>query len=362
MKKKKLAIIGTVGVPALYGGFETLLENLLDYLSVEYDITVFCEADAYAVKLDIYKDAKLIYLNFKANGFQSIFFDSFSIFKSFHKNDYLLILGVSGTIVLPFIKLFCKAKIITNIDGMEWKRDKWGTFQKIFLKFSERMAVNYSDMVISDNLYIKKHIKDTYKIDSTLIAYGGDHVSVEMNFYLGEKFNLQKANYLFTVCRIEPENNIELLIQAYLDSQLHIPYVIVGNWNASQFGKNLINKYSSNSNLRLIHPIYDQNVLDQLRANCYFYLHGHSAGGTNPSLVEAMFLKLPIIAFGVSYNRATTHDEALYFSDSESLIKILGNLSKVDREVISHKMFEIAKKNYTWRNISMKYLNVLKTL
>jgi glycosyltransferase involved in cell wall biosynthesis len=362
MIKKKLAVIGTVGVPALYGGFETLLENLLDYLPVDFEVTVFCEANAYKHKITNYKGAKLVYLNYKANGFQSIFFDVISILKSFNKNDYLLILGVSGTIILPFIKSFCRAKIITNIDGMEWKRDKWGTSQKKFLKFSEEVGVKYSDLVISDNYFIQEHVKKNYNVNSTLIAYGGDHVNAGDDFSLAEKHLLQKSNYFFTVCRIEPENNIELLINAYLASKSQIPYVIVGNWQASVFGKRIKNIYASEANLRLLDPIYNQQELDQLRANCYYYLHGHSAGGTNPSLVEAMFLGLPIIAYGVSYNRSTTFDEALYFSDEKSLINILTGLEEMDRAALSLKMYENAQRAYTWKLISQKYIDAIKNL
>lgn len=360
--KNKLAIIGTVGVPALYGGFETLLENLLDYLLQEYNVTVFCEAEAYDKKLTVYKGADLVYLNYKANGFQSIFFDVVSILKSFNKNDYLLILGVSGTVILPLIKPFCKAKIITNIDGLEWKRDKWGTIQKTFLKFSEKLAVNFSDLVIADNYFIQEHVKNSYAVNSTLIAYGGDHVNVAADFNLGHRYNLQKAQYFFTVCRIEPENNLEMLINGYLDSGLQLPYLIVGNWQASYFGKNILGKYAGISRIRLLDPIYEQNELDQLRANCYYYLHGHSAGGTNPSLVEAMYLALPIIAFGVSYNRSTTGDQALYFSDQTTLTNILMYLGDEDRSALSSSMLGIAKREYTWERISHKYLEVIKNL
>lgn len=362
MNKKRIAIIGTVGVPALYGGFETLLENLLDYLPHDFEVTVFCEAQAYEEKLKEYKAAQLVYLNYKANGYQSIFFDVISILKSFRKNDYLLILGVSGTIILPFIKPFCKARIITNIDGMEWKRDKWGPFQKKFLKFSEKVGVKFSDLVISDNFYIQEHVRKSYNVDSTLIAYGGDHVKVGNVFSVAEKYNLQKTNYFFTVCRIEPENNIELLIKAYLDSGLDMPYVIVGNWEASGFGRSMLRKYADVPGLRLLKPIYDQTELDQLRANCYYYLHGHSAGGTNPSLVEAMYLRLPIIAFGVSYNRSTTFGEALYFSDQQSLVNILTDLENKDRKGISLRMYEIAKAEYTWEIISHKYIKAIKSI
>nr|MBI1230102.1 DUF1972 domain-containing protein [Cytophagales bacterium] len=360
--KPKIAIIGTVGVPALYGGFETLLENLLDYLPEAFDVTVFCESDAYPSKLETYKDARLVYVDFKANGLQSIFFDAFSILRAFAKNDFLLILGVSGTVMLPFIKPFCRAKIITNIDGMEWKREKWGRFQKMFLKLSEKFAVQHSDLVIADNFYIQEHVANSYGVAATLIAYGGDHVSLAFDSDKLEHYGLSTSGYFFTVCRIEPENNLEILLEGFLASESTLPYVIVGNWQASKFGRNLRGKYIGESKLRLLDPIYDQIELDQLRSNCYFYLHGHSAGGTNPSLVEAMYLGLPIISFGVSYNRSTTHDLAVYFSDRDSLVNILSNLDGINRELLSAQMREIANTNYTWEIIARKYMAAIGQL
>lgn len=360
--KPKIAIIGTVGVPALYGGFETLLENLLDYLPDPFDVTVFCEADAYPTRLETYKDAQLVYIDFKANGLQSIFFDALSILKAFSKNDFLLILGVSGTVMLPFIKPFCQAKIVTNIDGMEWKREKWGRLQKRFLKLSEKLAVRYSDLVIADNYYIQEYVANTYGVAATLIAYGGDHVSLSVDSDKLENYNLSTDGYFFTVCRIEPENNLEMMLQGFLESEISLPYVIVGNWQASKFGKSLRKKYQNESSLRLLDPIYDQRELDQLRSNCYFYLHGHSAGGTNPSLVEAMYLGLPIISYDVPYNRSTTHDLALYFSDKDSLGDILSNLDDIDRKLLSARMREIANTNYTWEIIGRKYVAAIEEL
>ncbi|MEO0096420.1 MAG: DUF1972 domain-containing protein, partial [candidate division WOR-3 bacterium] len=146
MANKNIAIIGTVGIPANYGGFETLAENLVTHLSSEFNITVFCSGKAYDKRLETYKGAKLRYINLSANGPESIFYDIFSIFRSLKFADVLLILGVSGCVSLPFVRLLSRKKIVVNIDGLEWRREKWGRFARWFLKLSEMLAVRYADI------------------------------------------------------------------------------------------------------------------------------------------------------------------------------------------------------------------------
>ena len=174
-------------------------------------------------------------------------------------------------------------------------------------------------------------------------------------------YPILNEDYSFTVCRIEPENNLDMIISAYLSSKQKMPYLIVGNWNASAYGRNLRNKYSGEKKLRLLDPIYNQDELNALRSNCRVYLHGHSAGGTNPSLVEAMYLALPIVAYGVSYNLATTNHAARYFSSSEELTKTLNEVTDEDLVEISIKMKDYAEKNYLWKDISLKYVEAIKS-
>ncbi|MEB2785148.1 DUF1972 domain-containing protein [Algoriphagus persicinus] len=362
MIKKKLAIVGIVGVPANYGGFETLVEYLLDLLPKFYDITIYCQSQSYPEKVATYKGAKLKYLNLKANGVQSVIYDSVSLWKSIKGFDYILILGVSGAITIPFIKPFTRAKVITHIDGLEWKRDKWGAFAKRFLKFSEAVAVKFSDAIISDNKHIYEYVHQEYGKDSHLIAYGANHATTVDPALYQKKYSFILKPYIFTVCRIEPENNIEMQLKVFSENDLDIPYVIVGNWNSSDYGMRLYKEYSTKKNVILYNPIYTSEELNVLRSNCHYYLHGHSAGGTNPSLVEAMYLGLPIIAFGVNYNRETTFNQAIYFSDSKELLQQLSRLKEFDREAISRDMYKLARKNYSWKAINKKYVKMLKSI
>ena len=356
MYKKKISIIGTVGIPAKYGGFETLTEYLTKDLNTKYDITVFCSSKAYTKRKDIHNNCKLEYINLNANGIQSIPYDILSLYRSTKFADTILILGVSGCIALPFIKLFNKKiKIVTNIDGLEWKRDKWNKYAKWFLKFSEKQAVKYSNIVVSDNKVIQEYVKNEYGKTSKLIAYGADHVeNIKVSDELNEKYTFLKNPYTFTVCRIEPENNIHMILEA-MATKRQMPFVIIGNWDSSQYGKDLKNSYKGFENIFIIDPIYNQNILNQIRSNCYIYLHGHSAGGTNPSLVEAMALGLPIFAYGINYNKETTLHKAKYFNSSEELAELINTINEEELNQIANDMLKIAKIEYIWENISSKY-------
>ncbi|MBQ0768891.1 MAG: DUF1972 domain-containing protein, partial [Bizionia sp.] len=317
---KQIAVIGTVGLPAKYGGFETLVEYITKELNTQFDFTVYCSAKKYPEQLDTYNNCKLKYVNLDANGMQSIPYDIKSIVHALKYADVLLILGVSGCVILPFIKIFSKKKIIVNIDGLEWKRQKWNRLAKFFLKFSEKCAVNHADAIIADNKVIQDYVLEEYSKKAYLIAYGGDHCIPEpISTSTNIKFPFLGQNYAFKVCRIEPENNIEMILEAFSE-QYNLPLVLVGNWENSDFGRLMKEKYSAFKNLHLLDPIYNQSILNQLRSNCMLYVHGHSAGGTNPSLVEAMSLELPIVSFGIQYNRETTKNEALYFNSAKELV------------------------------------------
>lgn len=357
---KKIAVIGTNGIPAKYGGWETLVEYLTQYLSKSYNITVYCSTSAYEKKLESHNGAKLKYISLKANGVQSIPYDIYTIIHALFYADTLLILGVSGCIVLPIIKFFTKKKIVVNIDGLEWKRAKWGKWTKRFLKLSEKAAVLHADQVLADNKVIQDYIKTEYGKESALIPYGADHCErLDLSDEVLSRFPFLKQKYSFKVCRIEPENNIEMILKAFSKAK-QSQLVIIGNWQNSDFGVAMKNQYSVYENIHLLDPIYDQNILNQIRTNCSLYIHGHSAGGTNPSLVEAMYLKLCIVSFNVNFNMATTENAALYFGNVDDLVHILNDFDNGELLTESYgvKMKEIADVNYKWSVVADKYAAV----
>ena len=346
----KVAIIGTVGIPAKYGGFETLAQQLVENLNKD-DIkyTVYCSGTAYKKnnRLKNYKNASLIYLPVDANGAWSILYDLIAILHALRKNNTLLVLGVSGLIFLPAIKLLWKKKnFVVHIDGLEWKREKWNKLAKAFLKFSEKIAVNYADITIADNLAIREYITKEYKKDSVLIEYGADHVNTP--------HTVVKENYAFGVCRIEPENNVHIVLEAFSqmpDKRL----IMVGNWNNSQYGLALRQRFAGYSNITMLDPIYEQEKLDVLRNSCMLYMHGHSAGGTNPSLVEAMYMGLPVAAYDVVYNRYTMENKGFYFSGPEELRSVVITITPHTLQQNALDMKCIAHKRYRWAVIAKKY-------
>ncbi|SHE47049.1 DUF1972 domain-containing protein [Chryseobacterium takakiae] len=361
--KTKVAIIGTVGLPARYGGFETLTAHLVEELSDTYDFTVYCSSKKYSreERKESWKGSRLKYIPLEANGIQSIFYDSWSILHALRCSDVLLILGVAGAWLLPFVRLFTNKKIIISIDGIEWKRDKWPLAAKLYLWWAENLAVKYSHIDISDNESIQDYTSLRYETISRVIEYGADHT--KLNVFPSEQdlitYPFLSKSYAVKVCRIEPENNVSTILKVFSENPEH-HLVVVGNWENSPYGKDLKRTFSVFENISILDPIYDQHTLDIIRGNASLYIHGHSAGGTNPSLVEAMFLGLPVISYGVSYNRTTTGDQAFYFSNEEELKILLKTLTKNDLKNCSLKMKKIAKNKYVWKTVAEKYSQVIQ--
>lgn len=355
-RKTKVAIIGTVGVPACYGGFESLVDNLLDYTPQDVEYTVFCSAKKYADRLPSYKGARLVYLDRDANGAQSVLYDFEGMRRSLGA-DVMLILGVSGCVFLPYIRRRFAGKIITNIDGLEWKRAKWKRHARLLLRLSERMAVRYSDVIIGDNKGITDYVAASYRLKPAqrveLIAYGGDHARAVRDDSLFEKYPFCREPYAVTVCRIEPENNVHVILDAF--SRLGgMRLVVVGNWQKSAYGKELKERYAKCPNIRLLDPIYEPHEINWLRSNAAVYVHGHSAGGTNPSLVEAMSLALPVLAFDCVYNRATTEDSAFYWKSADDIVSLVeGSAESFAR--VAQDMAEIASRRYRWEAVARQY-------
>lgn len=345
-----IAIVGTVGVPACYGGFETLVENLLCEGEQEQNLTIYCSSKVYPNKLLKYKNADLVYIPLNANGVQSIPYDIYSLFHAafIKKSGNILVLGVSGAIFFPLIRLFSKTRIVTNIDGLEWKRNKWSASAKRFLKFSEKIAVKYSDIVVADNKGIADYVKDEYDVDAEVIAYGGDHAIVK-------KPSVFDANYALALCRIEPENNVELILESFSTTDKKLKFI--GNWANSDFGCLMKNKYQQYSNIEIIDPIYDIEALFEIRQKCSFYVHGHSAGGTNPSLVEMMHFSKNILTFDCNYNRASTEDGAEFFSNVEELVHQIEHENSLNN---ADSMKEIAQRRYTWKIVKHQYFSLFK--
>ena len=329
-----------------------MVENIVgENASSDVHYTVFCSGVDMPGRLHEYKGCTLKYINVKANGMLSVVYDIFCMMHTFRGYDTVLVLGVSGCMFLPVLKMFSKNRLVVNIDGLEHKRAKWGWFARWILRSSEKLAVKCADVIIADNKGIQDYVSEVYAKPSTLIAYGGDHVIREIEEEKKEKilsdYGLKKLDYAVCVCRIEPENNCHISLEAFSKSDKKI--VFIGNWNHSEYSKRLKKQYASYPNIHLLDAIYDLDILYVIRSNASIYVHGHSAGGTNPSLVEAMFFGMPIVAYDCVYNRATTHDKAYYFKDTADLMGLLSN------DLDGSSMRSIAEKNYMWKDIALQY-------
>jgi UDP-N-acetylmuramyl pentapeptide phosphotransferase/UDP-N-acetylglucosamine-1-phosphate transferase/glycosyltransferase involved in cell wall biosynthesis len=357
-KQKTIAIIGTVGVPAAYGGFETLAENLVTERrarKLSSRLIVYCSARNYSVRPKTYMGAELRYVPLSANGPSSVAYDIASLLSAlWHGCDVILLLGVSGAIALPLVRFVSRVRIVTNIDGVEWRRAKWKGFSRWFLRVSERIAVGWSHEVIADNPAIAAHVREAYGRACHVIAYGGDH-AVEVN---AKPCTGLPTRYMLALCRIEPENNPEMILEAFA-ARPELDLVFIGNWDGSAFARNLRRRFACHAHLHLLDPIYDSAVLRTIRSGASLYIHGHSAGGTNPSLVEIMHFGIPVLAFDCVYNREATDNAAVFFKNPVSLRAAADSMTAARGVVVGANLQRIARQRYTWGAVATEYFMLL---
>lgn len=355
-KKYTISIAGTNGIPANYGGFETLAEQLYLNLNKDFNIVVYC-SKAHSKKWhNMLKNVELIYLPFKANGWQSIFFDSACLIHSFFKSDICLMLGNSGGLLMPIMSI-CKRKVIINVGGLESIRAKYKPITRAFVYLLETLSNQFSTKTIVDNMHIKKIYDKRFSRECIYIPYGGDHAKKNLltESYI-KKYDFLKSNYFLSVSRAQPDNNIHLLIESFID----LPdkkLVIISNWNVSEYGVDLYKKFNKKyKNIILLHAIYEKKELDTLRSNCFVYIHSHSACGTAPSLVEAMCLNVPVICFDCETNRNTTDGLSKYFIDKKSLknLVLLSDNSSITDEIKTN-LYKLGQKKYNWKRVSQQY-------
>lgn len=355
----KVSVIGTAGIPANYGGFETLVQNLAEFHAANpqnVELLVYCSTKNHTERPARFLNTELQYLPISANGVWSIPYDVWSLMKALlDRSDTLLVLGVSGAIALPLVKLLSRSRIITNIDGIEWRREKWRGLARWFLRVSEKFAVKYSHVVVADNDAIADYIRESYSVSPTVIAYGGDHAV--HNCTLTEVGIALPKNYTFSVCRIEPENNIHVILEAF-STMLDFPLVIVGNWNSSNYGRELRSRFQIFKHLLLLDQIYDPAILNFLRRSALAFVHGHSAGGTNPSLVEAMHFGKIIMMYDCSFNRSTAENCGAYFDTVHNLRLLIGEVLTVNQDQRGLKLKEVAERRYTWDKVARSYFDI----
>lgn len=351
----RLALIGSAGIPNRYGGFESFLEHCGPIFSRNTQTTVVtCDASLYKDDLSRnYLGAERIFVGVKANGASSVIHDLVAFMRVYRRSSHIMVLGVSGGLWFPFFMLMCRLggkRLGVNIDGVEWRRTKFSKNKQRVLRVFDYLAQRFSDLVVYDNAGLASYVYPFAKNRAVEIGYSGNHV-----LRLGGQPLPATA---LTICRVEPENNLDLLIEGVLQSRLSF-YTIVGNWNNSEYGRTLRDRYRSESRLCLLDPIYDAIRLAELRESCAIYLHGHSVGGTNPSLVEMLFYDCKLCCFDVVYNRVTAGECASYFKSTAELVQCVDTI--LEGETINDELQarETLRSKYTSEVIANAYLDSL---
>tara|TARA_B100000989_G_scaffold239892_1_gene186769 strand:- start:1501 stop:2553 length:1053 start_codon:yes stop_codon:yes gene_type:complete len=349
--KKIIGIVGTHGLPANYSGWETLVKHLVKFKnSVDY---IIATPNKRKKEQTNYENDISIHIDLNASGWQSIFYDFISMIILIRKCDAILVLGVSGCIFLPFVKLISDKEIIVNTDGIEYRREKWGFMASKFLEISEKIAINYATKIVADNEGIARYIKKKYAKDvDSIIAYGGVEDDIYDRHYLDE-YNLLNDGFDLAIARIVPENKIETILNVY--NWHDFPLIFVGNWGVSDYSKSIKAKEWS-SNIFLVNSDYNVARLNSLRNQCRNYIHGHSAGGTNPSLVEALSIGCNILSYDVIFNRFVLKEFGSYWKNEDELKKLTSKSKSRNKSEIK----DYYRSNFSWDKIVDKYESVLK--
>lgn len=360
MDKKKVVLIGTNGLPANYGGMETLAEYLARDLSKEYDLYCYCSKTPKEKQIKEYNGTKLIYVPLKANGFQSIFYDGLTILRSLRKFDVLVVLGCSCPPALPFKKVAHKPIVLNAIGGREVEKIKgarlFARLEIAVKRWMEGLQAKYADYVIIDNAVNVATFEQKHNVKALLAEYGGDHAQAEpITEETRLKYTFLGSPYDVTVSRAQEDMNIHMVIDAYRQVPERT-VVIVSNWQKTEYGQKLYTEHAGKyPNVILLNAIYNQKELNIVRSNATLYLHTHSMCGTAPSLVEAMYLGLPVICFKVPTNLETTEHKSVYFESVPELVEILKGLNEATLVKLKSDMSEIAWRRYRWKRISDIY-------
>ncbi len=336
----KIAILGTRGIPNHYGGFEQYAELLSVYLAQKgCDVSVY-NAHNHPYQEKKYKGVTIIHQydpEYKIGTAGQFIYD-YNCIKDIRKKKFDLVyqLGYTSSAIFNFL-LPKDSFILTNMDGMEWKRTKYNKYVQAFLKYSEKLAVKHADALIADSLGIKAYLLKKYNTDAFYSAYTANVPSTYSEEHLAT-YQLKPFQYHLIIARLEPENNIETIIKGYLLSASTWPLIIVGN-PKNTFGTYLSQTYLKKQNIHFIGAIYQKDIIDSLRHFALLYFHGHSVGGTNPSLLEAMAAECAIIAHDNVFNKTVLENDALYFENTTQLGQMIKNSTE------EHHFFSQAKIN-----------------
>lgn len=375
---KDIFIIGSRGLPAQYGGFETFVEKLVSHkVSPRIRYHVACLSDERTGKHFDYKGADCFTVNPpKLGPARVIAYDIMAInysLKLIKKEGIEApIFYILGNTIGAFIVHFAKkiqsvgGTLLVNPDGLEWKRAKWSKPVQSYLKYSEKEMTKYANLIISDNRGIETYIQDTYPWSSTtFIAYGTDLSKTTLtaedssvrDWY--QKWQTQEKEYYLILGRFVPENNYETAIREFMKSSTERDLVIICNHEGNAYFDELrqITGFDKDKRVKFVGTVYDQDLLKYIRNQAFAYIHGHEVGGTNPGLLEALAQTDLNLIYNVDFNHQVAQETALYWNKED------GNLSQLIDSVDGRVSFEDLgnaakanmKENYTWEKIVGEY-------
>lgn len=353
----KIAILGTRGIPNNYGGFEQFAEYLsLGLIEKKIEVSVYSSHN-HKYTENTWKGVNIIHCHdpeYKVGTVGQFLYDLNCILDSRKRNfDIILQLGYTSSSVWNF--LFKKnVLVLTNMDGLEWKRSKYNRLTQRFLKFAEGLAVRKSSYLISDSIGIQSYLQKTYKVNSEYIPYGAT-VFNDCDSKVLNSYNLIPYEYNMLIARLEPENSIEIILDGVVKANASLKMLIIGKYETT-YGKYLVNKYKNYNHIIFLGPLYDIQALNNLRWYSNIYFHGHTVGGTNPSLLEAMASGALVAAHNNDFNKYILGDDAYYFNTKEDVAIIVNTVLKREHGLtkLSNNQDKI-KSIYSWDKIINSY-------
>jgi glycosyltransferase involved in cell wall biosynthesis len=358
MDRNVLIITGTRGIPAKHGGFETFAEFLALYLvKKDWHVIVYCQGDPNtAYSESAWQGVKLITIPENRTGpLGTIIFDFKTIFHSLRHKGVFLTLGYNTAVFNIIYRLWGKVNLI-NMDGIEWKREKWGTIAKSWFWLNERFGCWFGNHLVADHPDIKNHLATRVASQKiTTIAYGGKQIK-NADISVLSPYDLTENEYAIVIARAEPENSILEIVQGFSSQIRHKKLVILGKYDADNDYHNRV-KAAASDEVLFIGAIYDADIVGSLRFFATCYVHGHQVGGTNPSLVEAMGANNAIIAHDNKFNRWVANDGAIYFNSAAEISESFTSIFEDEklRQTLQANTKQQFLAGFQWSQILQQY-------
>jgi glycosyltransferase involved in cell wall biosynthesis len=357
MKNLRIAILGTRGIPNHYGGFEHISEYVSAGLVKRgHSVTVY-NSHNHPYTADTWNGVNIKHCydpEFRIGTAGQFVYDLNCLMDARkQKFDVVLLMGYTSCSVWG--KLYPKnSTIITNMDGLEWKRSKYSKSVQQFLKYAEKLAIKHSQYYISDSRVIKDYLENKYKITSEYIPYGAD-VFTDQEREQFDKTQALKEDYFLLMARMEPENNIETILEGFNNSNSRKNFKVLGD-TGNRFGKFIRDKFKNDERIQFKGSIFDTAKVRALQNNSYLYFHGHSVGGTNPSLLEAMASEALIAAHNNPFNKSVLHADAFYFSDAGEVQQLVETVQhkETEKTMVKNNLHKIAFQ-FNWEKIIDEY-------